>query len=157
MSILHRDGPARLEITALGDLPRRPSTAVHLFGRSAALGGAAGVVPRYSAHSRIAKRSRKRNAKSHSCSRQRPIGQHANRSGKLAARIHSRIQLPAHRRALDMALAAFGTWSAIRFCQVARSSPSVLRCGPRGRALIDQRGLDARANMNRSPTAASGV
>ena len=69
-------------------------------------------------------------------------------------------QLPARRRALDMALVVFGTWPAIRFChccQAARSSPSVLRCGPRGRALIDQRGLDARANMNRSPTAASGV
>jgi hypothetical protein len=120
-----------------GDLPRRCSTVVRLFGRSAALAAAAGAALRRSAHSRIAKRSRKRNAKSHSCSRRRPIGQHASRSGKLAARIHSRIQLPAHSRSLDMALAAFGMWSANRFCdyyQAARSSPSVLRCGPPARA-----------------------
>ena len=66
----------------------------------------------------------------------------------------------AEKAALDMAQAAFGTWPAIRFCdydQAARSSPSVLRCGPRGRALIDQRGLDARANMNRSRVAVLGV
>jgi hypothetical protein len=67
-------------------------TAIRRFGRSAALAAAAGAALRRSGHSRIAKRSRKRNAKSHSCSRQRPIGQHASRSGKLAARIHSRIR-----------------------------------------------------------------
>ena len=41
-------------------------------------------------------------------------------------------------------------WSATRFCdyyQVATSSPSVLRCGPRGRALIDQHESGVRANM----------
>jgi len=50
--MLHFDGRARLETTAPGDLPRRFSRAVRLFGRSATLEGDAGVLPRYSAHSK---------------------------------------------------------------------------------------------------------
>jgi hypothetical protein len=58
-----------------------------------------------------------------------------------------------------MALAVFGIWLASRFCdyfQAARSSRWVLRCGLPGHALIDQRELDVRANMNRSPTEVLG-
>jgi hypothetical protein len=54
-TLFHSDGHARPEITALGDLPQRPSTGARQFGRSAVLAGGAGLVSHHSVHSRIAR------------------------------------------------------------------------------------------------------
>ena len=58
--------PSILETTAHGDLLRRLSTAVYLFGRSAVLGGDGGGLPHRSVRSRTARRRRKHNARLHS-------------------------------------------------------------------------------------------
>jgi hypothetical protein len=86
---------------------------------------------------------------------------HAIRSDRRAGRTRSRSRDPARRCALDMARAAFGMWSAnlsYDYFQAARSSCWVLRCGPSGRALIDQPELDAPANIGSAaatPTSAA--
>jgi hypothetical protein len=90
----------------------------------------------------------------------RSTGQHASQSDKRAARTRSRIQVPECGHALDMGLVAFGMSSVNRFCdccRAARSSPQVLRCGPPGHALIDQREVDVRASTNRSRVGVLGV
>lgn len=89
------------ETAGRGGPPRRSSTAGRRSRRSVVLANAAGAGPRYSAHSRIAMRPRRRSAKPRSCWRRRATGRHASRSDKPVARTHSRTRDPARRRVRD--------------------------------------------------------
>jgi len=140
--------------------PQRSSIVVCQFGRSAALAGAAGVGPRRSVHSRIATRSRRRNATSRSCLRRRSTDRHASQRDKQVGRTHSRNQDPACIHVRGKGRVAYESSVVIRFlgpCQVAISNPRVLCCGPPTRGPIDRHELDVPANMNRSPVAALEV
>lgn len=120
-AILHRDGRARPETKGPGDLPRRPSTVVHLFGRSAALGDDAGALPRYSVYSKIARAQRKHNAKPLSCLARCPTDPCASRVDRLADRRCSKSPDP--RLALGMEPAALGMLLVDPFCDSARYLP----------------------------------
>src|SRR6516225_8827848 len=152
--------PSILETMAHGDLLRRLSTAVYLFGRSAALEGDAGALPRYSVRSKTPRRRHKHNATSHSCLVRRPTDPCASRIDRRPDRRRSKSLDPSCRLALGTELAAFGMLLAIQFCALDRSAMSTqweLRCGQLGHEPGARHGWDAPASRNRSRAAASEV
>ena len=100
--------------------------------------------------SRIARRSRTRNASWRVCWHRSATDRHASRSDKSVARIRSRSRGRAH-RLFPVVPAAFGKSSASRICvrhRAARSSRWALRCAPQARAPDDLRAADGRASIH---------
>ena len=105
---------------------RRSSTAVRRSGRSAALAAAAGVGCSRSARSKIATRSHRRSASSHSCWHRYPTDRHANRNDRPVGRTHSRIPDLTCMSVRDRGRVAFDMWQAIHARGYRRASKSSL-------------------------------
>ena len=98
------------ETAGRGGQLRRSSTAVGRSGRSVALAAAARARCSRSARSKIATRSHRRSARSHSCWRRYPTDRHANRSDRPVGRTRSRIPDLTCMCVRDRARVAFDMW-----------------------------------------------
>jgi len=151
---------SRRETAARDDRLRRPATIVRRFAHTAASAVVAAVAPRRSAQSRIARRSRRRRARSHSCWGRRSTDRGASRSGIPLAHTRSSSPARARRHALDRATAAPEKRPASRLggCRgAAISSPQERRCVPRAHGPADRRGTDVHANNCRPRGVASAA